>query len=98
LTLKLKGKFSQNHHFLFIELLRYNVERAKTRRGQMEKDKKVNCIKCKFYYATWNSQQPRGCRIFRFESSTMPCYIVKKETGKPCEAYRKKEHGFKSKD
>ncbi|MDC0254698.1 hypothetical protein OAK75_07350 [Bacteriovoracales bacterium] len=56
----------------------------------MEKDKQVKCLRCKYYYNTWNPQKPRGCRVFGFEASTIPSYVVRKETGKNCEAYKEK--------
>lgn len=62
----------------------------------MATDKPVKCLKCKYYYNTWNPQKPRGCRVFGFESASIPSYAVKRETGKECEAYKERESKQKS--
>jgi len=52
---------------------------------------KVNCIKCEYYYVTWDPARPRGCKFFGFKSYVMPSLVVFKSSGKDCEAYKVKK-------
>jgi hypothetical protein len=50
----------------------------------------INCIKCIYYYVTWDSKFPRGCKLFGFKTKTMPSITVFDSTGKPCENFTPK--------
>lgn len=56
----------------------------------MESTKKVNCRKCIYYYVTWEPQHPNGCKYFGFKTAMMPAMLVRKNSGKDCEAFRSK--------
>lgn len=45
---------------------------------------RVNCMKCKHYYVTYDPKIPRGCRFYRFTSAQLPSIVVKKETASDC--------------
>ena len=51
---------------------------------------KPNCMKCKYYYITWDNEKPRGCKFFGFKSYLMPSLVVFRSSGKHCEAYEPK--------
>lgn len=56
---------------------------------EMDKNK-VNCYKCKFYYVTWDSQFPKGCKAFQFKGRTMPSVEVKRASGQECLRFQAK--------
>nr|WP_139999438.1 uracil-DNA glycosylase [Paenibacillus paridis] len=45
---------------------------------------RINCLKCKHYYITWDPKSPKGCKAFGFKSSAMPSIAVFASSGKPC--------------
>ncbi len=51
----------------------------------------VNCIKCKYFYVTWDKNFPKGCRFFGFKSATMPSNTVKEATGSSCTNFEQKK-------
>lgn len=53
--------------------------------------KRVNCLKCEYYYITWDMNNPKGCKFFNFKSKLMPSLVVFRSSGKPCEAFKPKE-------
>lgn len=53
--------------------------------------KPVNCLKCKYFYVTWDSKHPRGCRLYGFKTQLMPSLLVFQSTGAPCPSYAEKE-------
>lgn len=42
---------------------------------------KPNCMKCKHYFVTFDQYAPKGCRIYKIKSSTLPSIIVKQANG-----------------
>lgn len=50
-----------------------------------------NCIKCKYYYVTWDPNRPRGCKFFGFKSYVMPARVVFRSSGNDCEAFELKK-------
>ena len=56
-----------------------------------------HCLKCKYYFATYDPKVPHGCRIYGFKSTTMPSSLVKKETNQECQACQIRSR-FKSDD
>lgn len=57
----------------------------------MKDEKRVNCIKCKYFYVTWDTNNPRGCRYFGFKTKLMPSLAVYKSSGDKCKAYKSKD-------
>ncbi|SDX82465.1 hypothetical protein SAMN05518855_102347 [Paenibacillus sp. CF384] len=45
---------------------------------------RINCMQCLHYYVTWDPKFPRGCKAFKFKTSTMPSAAVLFSSGKPC--------------
>lgn len=56
----------------------------------MEEKKRVNCKQCKYYYITWDSKNANGCKYFGFKTNFMPSMIVRRNSGKDCEAFIQK--------
>jgi hypothetical protein len=52
--------------------------------------KRINCVKCLYYYVTWQPQTPHGCKAFGFRSKSMPSQEVFKNSGKACDLYKEK--------
>lgn len=51
---------------------------------------RVNCIKCEYYYVTWDNKNPKGCKYFGFKSKEMPSNIVLRNSGEICKIYKEK--------
>ncbi|MCE5287345.1 MAG: uracil-DNA glycosylase [Pelosinus sp.] len=51
----------------------------------------VNCMKCKFFYITWDKFFPYGCKAMRFKSKNMPYIEVAQISGQPCLDYQNKQ-------
>lgn len=52
--------------------------------------RKVSCMKCKFFYITWDKLFPYGCKAMRFKSKNMPCVEVSQISGEECLDYQDK--------
>ncbi|MDH4467993.1 MAG: hypothetical protein QE271_08040 [Bacteriovoracaceae bacterium] len=50
----------------------------------------VDCRKCIHFYVTWKQARPYGCKLFGFESQSMPSLVVKKESKQSCQEFRLK--------
>nr|WP_108668803.1 uracil-DNA glycosylase [Peribacillus acanthi] len=46
--------------------------------------KRINCLKCKHYYVTWDSKFPKGCKAFQFKTAILPSLTVYQSSGQPC--------------
>lgn len=53
--------------------------------------KNVQCRKCKYYYITWDTRFPYGCKLFGVKSKQLPSVIVYQSTGKFCDNFNPKE-------
>ena len=51
---------------------------------------KINCVKCKYYFVTWNKTFPNGCKFFGFKSRLQPSDVVYESTGNSCEHFKAK--------
>ena len=54
------------------------------------KPPRVDCMKCKHYYVTWDPSFPRGCRAFGFKSRSLPSADVLRSSGSPCLSFERK--------
>ncbi|BBO72475.1 hypothetical protein DSCA_64050 [Desulfosarcina alkanivorans] len=54
-------------------------------------NERVVCRKCRFYYITWDSRQPHGCKAMGFKSRRPPSLVVRKNTGHECLRYTPKD-------
>lgn len=59
--------------------------------GQSPSGQRIDCMKCKHYYVTWEPSFPRGCRLFQFKSKQLPCDVVFSSTGQPCQQFEKRK-------
>lgn len=48
------------------------------------------CLKCRHYYATFDANNPRGCRLFGFKSAQIPSNVIKRETGEDCQEFEQR--------
>lgn len=55
--------------------------------------KKINCMKCKFFFITWEKQNPYACKIFGFKGRMMPSVQVRLTTGVECPSFELKNRG-----
>nr|WP_026021815.1 hypothetical protein [Bacillus timonensis] len=53
--------------------------------------KKINCLKCKHFYTTWDPKFPRGCRAFNFKTQAIPSITVFKSSGTDCMKFEEKQ-------
>lgn len=51
---------------------------------------KIVCQKCKYYFVTWKSSKPHGCKAYGFKSATMPSIVVRQTSGTPCNFFQSK--------
>lgn len=49
-----------------------------------------NCIKCIYYYVTWDKINPKGCKYFGFKGPYIPSVYVKMSSGNECKAFKSK--------
>lgn len=54
------------------------------------KPKRINCVRCVYYYVTWDPKSPKGCKYFGFKSKLLPSQVVFNNSGSPCEAFKQK--------
>jgi len=52
--------------------------------------KRIICQRCQYYYVTWQSNQPHGCKAYGFKSKQLPSIVVKQSSGSVCNFYSKK--------
>ena len=51
-----------------------------------------NCMKCKHFYITYDKNMPKGCRVYKIQSSVLPSMVVKKaNNGDECAGFSPKE-------
>nr|WP_102710884.1 uracil-DNA glycosylase [Paenibacillus castaneae] len=52
---------------------------------------RINCLKCKHYYVTWDPKSPKGCKAFGFKTQQMPSSVVLSSSGNPCMHFEEKK-------
>ncbi|MCA1320356.1 hypothetical protein LC085_10590 [Bacillus tianshenii] len=52
--------------------------------------KRIDCLKCRHYYVTWDAKFPKGCRAFGFKTNQLPSLAVFRSSGSPCMKFEKK--------
>jgi hypothetical protein len=50
----------------------------------MKESQRIDCMKCRHFYITWDAKFPRGCKAFGFKTQTMPSLHVLSSSGKSC--------------
>lgn len=51
---------------------------------------KIDCLKCTYYYVTWDPKRPKGCKYFGFKSNTIPSILVLRSSGQACNMFTPK--------
>lgn len=54
-------------------------------------EQKINCLKCKYYFITWDPSRPYGCKLFGFKSIQIPSVAVHQSSGAPCQGFEHKQ-------
>lgn len=44
----------------------------------------IDCFKCRYFFITWDENQPRGCKAFGFKTKQMPSAVVLESSGQAC--------------
>jgi len=53
---------------------------------------KPNCMNCKHFFITYDKNTPRGCRIYKIKSASLPSMVVKRaNNGEECMGFSAKE-------
>ncbi|WP_335508126.1 uracil-DNA glycosylase [Bacillus sp. JJ722] len=60
-------------------------------KGDMENKQRINCVKCKHYFVTWDQHAPKGCKAFGFKSIQLPSMIVLQSSGQNCMKFDEKK-------
>lgn len=53
-------------------------------------NEKIRCVKCQYYYITWDKTFPYGCKAMGFKSHKVPSAVVKESSGQDCLAFTPK--------
>lgn len=51
---------------------------------------KIDCMKCQYFYITWDKKFPRGCKFFNFKSKQMPSIEVLRSSASACLKFESK--------
>jgi hypothetical protein len=50
----------------------------------------IVCRNCRYYYITWDTRQPHGCKAMNFKSRRPPSLVVRQSSGKECMRFQPK--------
>jgi hypothetical protein len=51
----------------------------------------ADCLRCKFYFVTYDAHKPHGCRALGFKSRQMPgAVVLEASSGVPCLKFQNK--------
>ena len=68
------------------------ASRAGSEKGKVNRDSRDNvtppCVRCAFFYVTWDRTFPYGCRRFGFKTRSVPSQEVLRSSGAPCAFFR----------
>lgn len=53
----------------------------------------TDCLRCRYYYITWDKSFPYGCKAIGFKSQESPSAVVFKSSGIACLMFESKETG-----
>ncbi len=56
-----------------------------------ERQRRVDCFRCRHFYITWDRSFPRGCRVLEFRSRELPCLVVLNTSGIECQMFSPKK-------
>jgi hypothetical protein len=52
--------------------------------------KRINCRRCKYYFVTWDKDQPHGCKAYGFKAPYIPSLVVFQSSGSDCQLFEDK--------
>ncbi|CAM4403751.1 hypothetical protein FHS16_001813 [Paenibacillus endophyticus] len=52
---------------------------------------RIDCMKCKYYFITWEPGASKGCKAFGFKTNQLPSMVVYRSSGKPCLEFESKQ-------
>ena len=53
---------------------------------------RINCLKCRHFYVTWDPRFPRGCRAYEFKTRQIPSAVVRSSSGVDCMKFSPKSN------
>ncbi|SDN35414.1 hypothetical protein SAMN04488502_1216 [Dendrosporobacter quercicolus] len=56
----------------------------------MPHGQKSVCRNCRFFYITWDSAYPYGCKVMGFKSKNLPCVVTRQVSGQECLSFAAK--------
>jgi len=57
----------------------------------MNATERIDCMKCKYFFITWEPAAPKGCKAFGFKTKMLPSSMVLQSSGKPCMHFEPKQ-------
>ncbi len=57
----------------------------------MNANERIDCMKCKYFFITWEPGAPKGCKAFGFKTKMLPSSMVLHSSGKPCMHFEPKQ-------
>ncbi|ERP31275.1 hypothetical protein [Chitinivibrio alkaliphilus] len=54
-------------------------------------NQRVSCVRCSYFYTTWDPHAPRGCRAHGFKSREYPSAVVYRTSGTACVLFLPKQ-------
>lgn len=58
--------------------------------------RRIVCQRCTYYYVTWETNNPHGCKAYGFKSRLIPSLIVRRSSGEDCKLFAEKNFGNRS--
>lgn len=55
------------------------------------KTPKIECLKCRHFYITWDEFFPRGCKALSFKSREIPSRVVFSSSSIECQKFEPKK-------
>lgn len=52
---------------------------------------RIFCQKCIYYFVTWETNKPHGCKAYAFKSKQLPSTVVKNSSGEDCKFFKLKK-------
>ncbi|HOS96623.1 MAG TPA: uracil-DNA glycosylase [Deltaproteobacteria bacterium] len=59
--------------------------------GKKARHGEISCFKCRYFYITYDSHFPYGCRAVGFKSHRMPSREMYANSGMECQLFQKKD-------
>jgi hypothetical protein len=53
-------------------------------------NRRIACIRCRYYQVTWDVHQPYGCRAHGFKTHRNPSFVVYESSGLECQLFEEK--------